>query len=77
MLTPVRFIRVHHDLLEVFTHPSPADAYGVNDVREDATDSRERLFRRIYHGYMAGTLGLPYLPDVAPAGPPGRPATGL
>jgi HD-like signal output (HDOD) protein len=62
-LTPIRFIRVHRDLLEVFT--GGAGAYGVDEIREDAAKGGERLFHRIYHEYMAETLELPHLPDVA------------
>ena len=64
-LTAIRFIRIHRDLLEVFTSTTGPDTYGVDEIREDAAQSGERLFHRLYHEYMGGTLELPHLPDIA------------
>lgn len=63
--SPVRVLRVDRNLLEVLGGGDSRDGLAVAEIAASDELVENQLFHRLYHDYMAGTLELPHLPDVA------------
>ncbi len=63
--TRVRFIRIDRNLLEVLSRDAAPDSYALEELRPDDADPRNRLFYAIFKDYMADSLELPHLPEIA------------
>lgn len=62
---PIRFLRMDRDWLEVLSGEGRSSGVGVDEIEEDDAQADNRLLHAVYHDYMADTLELPHLPDVA------------
>jgi len=61
----VRYIRIDNTLLEILGRDLRRDSYSLQEITEDDPHLSNRLFYRIFRDYMADTLELPHLPEVA------------
>lgn len=64
-LTPIRFIRIDNDLLELLQASGKTATIDVGEITEEDESIENRLFYQIYRDYMENNLDLPSIPDVA------------
>ena len=64
-LTEVRFIRIDANLLDVLSQEVTQESYQLEEFTAEDENIRNRLFFALYSDYMAETLKLPQLPNVA------------
>jgi HD-like signal output (HDOD) protein len=63
--TVVTIVRIDRNLLAVLQPPAAAEAYAVEELRDDDAAAENRLLAAIVRDHMADRLELPHLPDIA------------
>jgi HD-like signal output (HDOD) protein len=64
-LSQVRFIRIDANLLEMLSQQISHESYQLEEYTAEDENVRNRLFFALYSDYMAESLKLPQLPNVA------------